>query len=447
MSETRSNLPASTPATTPADQERSVATPKVWQIIGIALVAIIFTALFLGLHSVLSGAIWPANFFATRRWTIPLGVLVFSLVVGLAQKYLRAPTVINGGVVEAFKGESNPDYTTFPGTLLSAFASLLSGASVGPEAPIGILVGEITVWIRNKLNISRETAHGFDIAALASAYNGIIGSPLFTGVLATELGNGGANALAFLAWNLLAGVIGYFFFALFKLPVFARYISFTPVNQLTVAYVLYAIILGLVGVLVALFIALTFRVFATIIARVFRDRVVLRALAAGVVISIVVYFIPAVMFAGESQIFPMIANPAAYGVLALLGLGILKLLLLALSVKSGFLGGPTFPILFSCTMFGLALSLLFPGVPISIFVLCIEAAALTMALGAPLTAILLVVVIGTADPNEVALLVLSSVVALSVGGAVKRLMAQRLAGRAKTPATATTDSTPSPAES
>jgi chloride channel protein, CIC family len=421
-------LTKTVPVTTSADPERSPdAPPKIWQIIGIALVAIIFTALFLGILGVLTDAIWPNNFFVTRRWTIPLGVLLFSLLVGLGQKYLRAPTVIHGGVVEAFKGGKESDYTTFPGALLSSFASLLSGASVGPEAPVGILVGDITAWIRGKLNISRETAHGFDVAAMASAYNGIIGSPLFTGVFATELGVGGANALAFLAWNLLAGVIGYLFYTLLKFPVFAQYIAFTPIGQITVPYILYAIVLGIVGVLVALFVALSFRVFSTLTERIFQDRVVLRALAAGIVIAIVVFFIPEVMFAGEKQIFPMIANPASYGVLALLGLGILKLLLLALSFKSGFLGGPTFPILFSCTMFGLALSLLFPGVPVSIFVLCIEAAALTMALGAPLTAILLVVVVGTADPNEIALLVLSSIVALMVGGGVKRLMAQRAA--------------------
>jgi chloride channel protein, CIC family len=430
MTDTHESPSAATEPATPAAEQEGA--PKLWQIVGIALVAIIFTAIFLGINGFLSRTIWPNDFFTTRRWTIPVGVLVFSLIVGLAQRYLRAPTVIHGGVVNAFKGKGESDYTTFPGALLSSYASLLSGASVGPEAPVGILVGDVAAWIRSKLRISRRTAQGFDLAALASAYNGIIGSPLFTGVLATELGVGGSNALAFLAWNLLAGVIGFLFYTLLGLPVFAKYISFTPINQLTVSYVLWAIVLGFIGVLVALFVAISFRFFQTLTERIFHDRVILRVLAAAVIIAIVVLFVPQVMFAGETQIFPMIDNPASYGVLALLGLGILKLLLLALSFKSGYLGGPTFPILFSCTMFGLALSLLFPGVPVSIFVLCIEAATLTMALGAPLTSILLVVVIGTADANEVALLVLSSLVALIVGERIKRLMAQRRARSAKT---------------
>lgn len=419
--------PAAGAATSPATEDRSAhaTATKLWHILFIAVVAIVFTAIWLGIHGLLANLFWPANFIATRRWTIPIGVLAFSLIVGLAQKYLRAPTVIHGGVVNAFKGGENPDYTTFPGALLSSFASLLSGASVGPEAPLGILVQDIAEWLREKLKLAQETALGFRVAAMASAYNGIIGSALFTGVLATEVGVGGSNALAFLVWNLLAGVIGFTFFTALNLHVFAKYIPFTPIGALTLPYFLYAIALGVLGALVAIFVALAFRAFGTVIERIFGGHVVLRALAAGVIIAIVVFFVPAVMFAGETQIFPMVDSPASYGVLALFGLGILKLLLLALSLESGFLGGPTFPMLFACTMFGLSLSLLFPGVPVSIFVLCIEAATFTLALRAPLTAILLVAVIGTADPNEIALLVLSSVVALIVGSAFERLMAAR----------------------
>ncbi|HEX8035369.1 MAG TPA: chloride channel protein [Ktedonobacterales bacterium] len=425
--------PRQTIPPTAIDRARpAAAVPKIWQVIVIALVAIAFTAIFLGIYRFLSGAVWPSNFVATRRWTIPVGVLVFSLVVGLAQKYARAPNVIHGGIVDSFKGGEQPDYTTFPGALLSSLASLLSGASVGPEAPVGMLVQDIAEWARVRLKIAQDTALGFRVAAMASAYNGIVGSALFTGVLATELGVGGANGLAYLAWNLLAGVIGYMSFTLLNLQVFAKYIPFTPIRTLTLPYVLYAIALGVVGAAVAIFVGLVFRVVATVMERTLGERVVLRTLAAGLVIAVVVVFVPEVMFAGESQIFPMIDNPASYGVLALVGLAVLKLMLLALSVKSGFLGGPTFPILFSCTMIGLALSLLFPGVPVSIFVLCIESAAITLALRAPLTAILLVAVIGTADPFQIALLVTSSVVALLVGAGVQRLQTRRAAGTAGT---------------
>src|SRR5215470_2243618 len=203
--------------------------PKWWEILLIALIAIAFTALWLGAYNWLNSAIWSNSFVAHNRWMIPVGVVVLSLLVGLTQKYLRAPNVIHGGFVEAIQGKTGPnDPSTFPGTLLSSFLSLVSGASVGPEGAIAFLVLEISTWVRDRLKIAKGTALGFDVAASASAFNGIIGNPLFTGVLATELQVGGNANFVFLAWNLLAGVIGYLFFTLLPCPVFAKYVAFTP---------------------------------------------------------------------------------------------------------------------------------------------------------------------------------------------------------------------------
>jgi hypothetical protein len=78
-------------------------------------------------------------------------------------------------------------------------------------------------------------------------------------------------------------------------------------------------------------------------------------------------------------------------------------------------------------MIATALSLLFPTVPPSILVMCIEGPAVALALNAPLTAILLVAVIGTSDPDIVALMVLSTVVGLLLGVAAKEAIARRAA--------------------
>ena len=438
MSETTTNASGPPPqaAQTGTSSETQVKFPRFYMVILFALVSIVFTAVWLGIYKFLNKAIWSNDFVTSHKWTIIVGVLFFSLLVGLTQKYLRAPTVIHGGAAESMKGGKEPDYTTFPGALFSSYFSLLSGASVGPEGPLGILVQDIAAWMGEKLKVAKEHRLGLTVATMASAYNGIIGSPLFTSVLATEFHVGGQElGFAFLAWNLLAGVIGYFFFTLLGLPVFAKYIPFTPISSLTLAYALYAIVLGLIGTLLTLFIAVCFQVFGRVMGR-FGDRVILRILAAGVVIAIVGYFFPQVMFAGETQIFPMVNNPAQFGVWLLLLFALLKILLLALSFKSGYLGGPTFPTLFSCTMVAMALSLIFPTIPVSILVLCIESAAVALLLNAPLTAILLVAVVGTADPYVIALMCLSTATAMFLGLGVKRLMARRAASKAEaTPAT------------
>ena len=393
-------------------------TTKILHIILIALIAIAFTALFISGYSWLNNVIWFDNDFMTaNRWMIPVGVLTLSLAVGFCQKYLNAPTAIDGSFVDSLKGSGEKvDYRTFPGALLSSLFSLLSGASIGPEGTITILVGDISSFVRDKLKIANESADesaGFDLAALASAFNGIIGNVLFTGVLATEFQVGGKrDAFRFLIWNLLAGAIGYLFYVSLGLPSFAHMIPFSPITELTLLYIVYAVIFGVVGVLLAVFAGLSMQTIGIIMEKSFHDKVVLRAFVAGVVIAIVGYFIPNLMFSGESQIHSIIQNASEIGIAMLLLMAVLKIPLLALSFKSGYIGGPIFPILFSSTMIALALNLAFPGVPLSILVMCIETGAITLALGAPLTSILLVAVVGTANPNMLSLLTLSAVTAM-----------------------------------
>jgi H+/Cl- antiporter ClcA len=398
-------------------------------IICIALIAIAFTAGFMALYAYLTKAIWFENdFVLSNRWTIPVGVLFFSLLVGLCQKYLHAPTVINGGFVENMKEQKLvTNYRIFPGAFLSSIITLISGASVGPEGTLNILVPQISSWIRDKFRIARgSTAKqlGFDMAALSSAYNGIVGNPFFTGVLATEYRIGKKGAATYLIWNLLAGLVGYLFYLALGFPSFASLILFPPVTELSYVTVFIAIVLGGVGTLIALFSGFSMKTVGRVMEKTFGDRVVLRTVAAGAVFAVVGYFLPALLFSGEVQIHTVLANPAGIGVAMLLVYAVLKIPLLALSYKSGFIGGPIFPVLFSCTMLGLALSLLFPSVPVGIFVLCIEAAAFTLALGVPISAILLLFVMSEPSPELTVLVVTSATTSLVLGALLKQMKAR-----------------------
>ncbi len=249
---------------------------------------------------------------------------------------------------------------------------------------------------------------------------------LFTGVFATEFQVGGTKgALKFLTWNLLAGSIGFLFFLLLGLPPFAQSIPFQPISELHPAYVLYAIVLGVIGALLAVFTGLSMQGIGRLVERVFKDYVILPLLAAGAVVALVGYFVPELLFSGEDQIHAIIADPVAFGAAMLLAMAVMKILLLALSFRSGFIGGPIFPILFSSTMIGLAINQVFPEVPVSICVLCIEASTLALALRAPLTAILLVAVVGTADSITVLLITISSVTAMILAAEIQRRRATK----------------------
>ena len=400
--------------------------PKIWQIIFIGIIAIIFTAVWLSSYELLNEVVWMNEFIKANRWTILVLPIVFAILVGLCGKYLNAPNVIKGGIADSVNGEeSENDYRIFPGTLLSSFLSLLSGASIGPEGPLGFLVLEISSYFREKLKIRKEAALGFDTAALASAYNGIIGSPLFTAILATEFNIGKKDAMTFIAWNLLAGVLGYLFYSFLGLKSFASMLAFPPITEISTLYVIIAVIMGILGAFMAVFMGLLMKGVGNVMDRVFADRKMARILCAGVITAVVCYLVPDLMFSGESQLGSIIANPAEFGIILLLIMAVLKVFLLAVSLKSGFLGGPIFPILFTCTMVGLAFSLLFPGIPVGIFVMCLEVAVMTLSLGVPLTAILLVAVLGAGFEYYMGLLVLSSVVAMLIGVMLKELQEKR----------------------
>jgi len=402
--------------------------PKFRQIVIIALITAAFSMVWFAAVRFLTTTFWDNSLVTANRWMVPGLVLLFTFIVGLCGKYLHAPNFIRESIKEELTGGGRPDYSTFPGALLTSFFSLISGASVGPEGPLTTLVAQIAEWLGEKLKLTEQTMSGFVFAGLASALNGLVGSPLFCALLATELEKGdNEGALQFLAWNLAAGAIGYIFFALIGFPAFASSIAFTPINTLTPGYSLLAGVLGIVGVLLALFIGISFQAIGRMMDRIFRDRFIERIMVGGVIIAIVAYFLPELMFSGESQIHPIVANPAAYGVLVLLAFAVLKVLLLALSLKSGYLGGPIFPTLFAATMVALALSLLFPSVPVSLFFTCIVAATIALALDAPLAAILLTVVVATSSTYEVGYIALATAVALILGGAIKRRMTQRAA--------------------
>ena len=64
--------------------------------------------------------------------------------------------------------------------------------------------------------------------------------------------------------NLLAGVIGFLVYALLGLTAFAQSIPFTPITELKLEYVLYAIILGVIGALVAISVGTSMQLFGRV---------------------------------------------------------------------------------------------------------------------------------------------------------------------------------------
>ena len=139
---------------------------------------------------------------------------------------------------------------------------------------------------------------------------------------------------------------------------------------------------------------------------------------------------PIVLFSGESQIQTVVADPAHYGPAQLLLMALVKLALLAVAFKSGFLGGPTFPAIFASTCVALALSLIFPGVPVDVLIGGVMAGFLMVLFKAPFMVILLTVVMLQAGAELTALIVLAVAAVMIVQPYILAAIAGRQAARA-----------------
>jgi H+/Cl- antiporter ClcA len=95
-------------------------------------------------------------------------------------------------------------------------------------------------------------------------------------------------------------------------------------------------------------------------------------------------------------------------------MALVKLALLAVAFKSGFLGGPTFPAIFASICVALAVGQLAPGLPVDVLVGGIMGGFLLVLFKAPLMVILLVATMLQANLQLIALVLLAVAVVMVV---------------------------------
>ena len=108
-------------------------------------------------------------------------------------------------------------------------------------------------------------------------------------------------------------------------------------------------------------------------------------------------------------------------------MALVKLALLAVAFKSGFLGGPTFPAIFASTCVALALGLVFPGIPADVLIGGVMAGFLVVIFKAPFMVILLTAVMLQATPETIGLIVLAVAAVMIVQPYVTAAIASRQA--------------------
>jgi H+/Cl- antiporter ClcA len=399
-------------------------------VVVVAVVAAVSVLAWLLVYTEGTRLLWDNAVVAGNSWLFPVICMPFSLLVGLLVKYRHAPNNIEGSAMDSMAGDpSKIDWRRLPLSIVTPLASLFSGAVLGPEGGIGGIASEISALYADKVGVPVAHRGQLVFSTLAASYNGLIANPLFTGVLGTELTKDPVAKAANLPANLLGGAIGFVIFTAVGYPGLGNYLHLTPTQGFKADDLVIIVAVALLGLVLAVVAGAFFRVSAAFFGR-FADRVVLRALIAGAIFSVVGVVAPIVMFSGEDQVQTVVADPAKYGIGLLLAMALVKLALLAVAFKSGFFGGPTFPAIFASVCVALALSLALPGVRVDVLIAGVMAGFLVVLFKAPFMVILLTGFMLQASVDLTTLIVIAVATVLIVQPYLLAFIAARQAARA-----------------
>jgi H+/Cl- antiporter ClcA len=350
-------------------------------------------------------------------WPLPM-LVIAGLLVAPAIRYLPG----HGGhsPADGFKRHRAPGPAELPGVLLAAFATLIFGVVLGPEAPLIALGGGLAALA---VRLARRDTPAQALAVVASAgsfaaISTLFGSPLpgaFLLMEASELGGpmlgvvllpgllaAGVGALIFVGMDAWTG-LGTFSLSIPGLPHFGR-----P----DVAEFGWALVIGIAAAIVGTAIH---RLAVAARPHVERRLMIALPVVGAVVAALAIAYAEGtgkgssdVLFSGQSGLNPLVGSAASYSVGALVLLIACKGLAYGMSM-SGFRGGPTFPGIYIGAAGGIAMSHL-PGLPmVAGLAMGIGAMSVVM-LGLPLTSVMLATLLVLPDGLQVIPLVIVAVV-------------------------------------
>jgi H+/Cl- antiporter ClcA len=362
------------------------------------------------------------GFASTPAWW-PLPMLALGgLLVAVAITYL--PGTGGHSPAEGFMAGGTTMPIELPGIVFAALATLAFGAVLGPEAPLIVLgsgLGALAVKLAAR-DAPPQAAAVIAAAGSFAAISSLLGSPIVAAFLLMEAsGLGGPMlGLVLLPGLLSAGIGTLIFIGLDSLTGFGTFTLALPglpsFDRPTIAMFGYAIAIGLVAPFVGSAIR---RLALAIRPHVDRRRLLLTPLVGLAVGAVAILFdqvtdkgISQVLFSGQDQLGPLVAQSTGWSVGTLLLLVLCKALGYALSLSS-FRGGPVFPSIFIGAAGGIAASHL-PGLPlVPALAMGMGAMACTM-LSLPLTSVMLAALLLESDATAVTPLVIVSVVVAHV---------------------------------
>lgn len=319
--------------------------------------------------------------------------LTGGLLIGLwKHKFGDSPEELNEVMKKVRKNHRYPYNKMFP-SIISAILPLIIGASVGPEAGLTGIIAGLCTWVSDKLKILNNEIEELASIGITATLGTIFASPIFGFVEPIEneeeikLPKTSKNILYFVAILSSFGIV-LFLNHLTNTHSGLHSIGTTTLTNLNYYYM---ILLMLLGILLGYFYFVSNKV-VKIIFQNLENNFIIKCVIGGLLLGIIGTSLPLTMFSGEEQIYLLLENGAQIGLSILILTSIIKIVLTNICIETGLKGGHFFPMIFSGTAMGYAMSILLNTDPI-ISMSIVTTSLMANILKKPIAVVLLLMII------------------------------------------------------
>ncbi len=367
--------------------------PDFWRRIGSSLafglvmgaVALVFLEAISNVVEAIWGDDIDPGFLEGEWWWIGLmGGL--GLLVGLMRKGFKTREQIPALFEEA--SERRSEWRKVPGDVAISFVSLIGGMSLGPEGPLGSMGAGLGTWVSEKRGLSDEDRQANVVSGMSGGFGGLFTAPFLSTMLVSEAGAIAPGAYTSLIIpSILAATMGFLVVFLVGGQVFLDIYDVTPYD-VDVWDFLLAVPLGIVGAAFAALLGITVMLTKKLMKPLGRYQVG-RSVIGGVVLGAVAFAFPLTLFSGSDQLAVSIDDAETLGAGLLLAIVLAKIVAVALSMSTGFIGGAIFPMIFIGGTAGAALHQIFTDLPEGLAVSCLFVAVPAASARIPFTMLII----------------------------------------------------------
>jgi H+/Cl- antiporter ClcA len=405
-------------------------TREFWVLIAYAVVLGVIGALagliFMGVIGV--GDDWydpsGSGWFGGHWWWIAVTTAA-GVVVGLLRRLLHQPDTTPGLIADL--RDEHVDPRVVPGIAGVSAASLIGGASLGPEKALGSLGGGAGSLLSRRRGLSEEDSKVNTLSGFAGAYGGLFSSTVIVMMFILEVARpGGQRATKALLGGIVASSVS---FGIYFVIAGSVFLDAYQVPQYTYEdwQLLAGVALGLFAAVLVTVLALIVKLTAALFGRL---PSIAKPALGGLAFGLVGVALPLTMFTGSDQLKTVTHGSLGLGLLA--ALVIAKMLTFAVSQESGFVGGPIFPTLFIGGTAGVLVHHVIPGVPLGLAFTCLLAAVPGGVVSAPFSMVLLAAFMTQVGALQTAPILIAVITAFLTVEGVTYLIASR---RQRTPST------------